>query len=264
MSSSRLQTEWVLLSAHPDDEVIGAAWILLSGQPLAVAELTDGVPVDRRWWSDAACSADGAYRAQRRSESEDALAVAGLPPSALHRLGGRDLAAIDEAPRLVRALAALLDRVRPARLCTHAYEGGHPDHDTAALVGRAAVSLASVAPDLWEMTSYHLGPGGAPAAATGRFQCADMPEELRVLSPTKQEAKLKMFAAHRTQAGVLRRFPIDVERQRPAPRYDFTRPPHPGELDYERLGWGEGTVWRRKAAEALKRLELAEDGCRRS
>ena len=39
------------------------------------------------------------------------------------------------------------------------------------------------------------------------------------------------------------------ERFRPTPGYDFSRPPHPGLLWYERLGWPlDGARWRRAVA----------------
>jgi hypothetical protein len=49
----------------------------------------------------------------------------------------------------------------------------------------------------------------------------------------------------------------EVEPFREAPNYDFLQPPHPGELHYERLGWGiTGELWRRHARAALEALGL--------
>jgi hypothetical protein len=46
-------------------------------------------------------------------------------------------------------------------------------------------------------------------------------------------------------------FPIDREQFRPAPKYDFSRPPHEGPLYYEirKLGW-TWTEWRRATLDA--------------
>ena len=57
-------------------------------------------------------------------------------------------------------------------------------------------------------------------------------------------------------AGGLPEHVPDVERFRLAPRYDFTQPPHAGDLHYEQFGW-ELTPqrWRSLAAAALKELE---------
>jgi hypothetical protein len=57
-------------------------------------------------------------------------------------------------------------------------------------------------------------------------------------------------------------FPLDCERLRFAPAYDFRAPPHRGVLHYETLGWGiTGAEWQGRAAEALAQLGLAEPPC---
>ena len=60
-----------------------------------------------------------------------------------------------------------------------------------------------------------------------------------------------------SQRDLLAAFGTKVERFREAPDYDFTKPPHLGELHYERLGWGiTGEIWRQHAAAALDALGL--------
>ena len=60
-----------------------------------------------------------------------------------------------------------------------------------------------------------------------------------------------------SQRDLLAGFTIEVERFREAPQYDFARPPHPGELYYETLGWRiTGDVWRRHAQVSLEALGL--------
>jgi hypothetical protein len=57
---------------------------------------------------------------------------------------------------------------------------------------------------------------------------------------------------------VLAHEPLDVERFRVAPAYDFRRPPHAGRLHYERWGWAiSGARFRFLASEALGKLGLA-------
>ena len=54
---------------------------------------------------------------------------------------------------------------------------------------------------------------------------------------------------------MLERFPIGIERFRPAPRYVFTKAPHEGQLDYERFcTLITGVEWRRNAGKALDAL----------
>jgi LmbE family N-acetylglucosaminyl deacetylase len=76
------------------------------------------------------------------------------------------------------------------------------------------------------------------------------------LTPDDRERKAAMLACFATQAETLAQFPVAVcEWFRIAPAYDFTRPPHPGTLWYERFDWGTtGSEWRACAAEALDAL----------
>ncbi|MBP7611054.1 MAG: hypothetical protein KA760_16275, partial [Steroidobacteraceae bacterium] len=75
------------------------------------------------------------------------------------------------------------------------------------------------------------------------------------LSPAELERKAAMVRCYRSQVEVLSSFPKSPERFRLAPDYDFTRPPHPGILHYESLGWMPGTEWRRLASLALEEVE---------
>jgi hypothetical protein len=88
---------------------------------------------------------------------------------------------------------------------------------------------------------------------TGRFIGEESEsEELVIFSAEERELKRQMLVCFRTQAEMLSRFTLERECFRRAPAYDFTAPPHPGPLLYERWGWGiSGTVWRKFAAEAL-------------
>lgn len=76
------------------------------------------------------------------------------------------------------------------------------------------------------------------------------------LSDEEQAAKRAMIAAHRSQSATLAQFPVDTERFRPAPAYDFRQPPHAGRLNYEVFGWADGEAWRSAAAQALLELGI--------
>src|SRR5206468_5260633 len=94
-----------------------------------------------------------------------------------HYLGAVDQEAVFEADKLMRQLAELLNEHRPDMLITHPYEGGHPDHDTAALVARIALTtlVDGNLPVLVEMTSYHANNG---RCVTGEFLEADAADEI--------------------------------------------------------------------------------------
>jgi hypothetical protein len=64
-----------------------------------------------------------------------------------------------------------------------------------------------------------------------------------------------MLACHTSQARTLAEFRVEAERYRPASRYDFGAPPHPGMLWYEQFDWGiTAARWRTLASEALAEL----------
>ena len=144
-------------------------------------------------------------------------------------------------------------------ILTHPYEGGHPDHDATAFAVHAACRLlrheGTTPPALVEMTSYHLRAG---ALTTYEFLPNGEGPVITVrLGMEERFLKRRMVECHATQQQVLDHFPIDIERFRPAPRYDFARPPHPGRLYYEQFDWGlTGARWRALAADALAALRL--------
>jgi LmbE family N-acetylglucosaminyl deacetylase len=250
----------LVVAAHPDDETLGAAALLLRSPGAAVVHLTDGAPRDRSFWSAPIDGSRAEYAAVRRDELERAAAIAGMAPGQLHALGAADQEAAHGLVELSFGLARTIAALNPKRLVTHPYEGGHPDHDAAAFVARAALALlrgsGRRAPPLFEMTSYHAGPDGSLRPA--EFLAAAGPVHTRRLAAVERRAKDAMLAAFESQRSVIAWFPRDVERLRRAPPCDFARAPHEGPLWYERMGFPlAGPRWRELAGRAAARLERA-------
>ena len=238
-----------VLAAHPDDETIGASALLARCAEPTVIFLTDGAPEDRRLWPADFHGAREDYAHCRRQEAEDALAFAGISPGQITWLGAMDQEAIFHAGRFIEALEQIAIDRRLDILVTHPYEGGHPDHDAAALIAWiAAARLPRLM--LLEMTSYH---ARGDRCETGAFLSADQGNEFIFEFAEEDIArKRQMFNAYKSQKLVLGNFSADRERMRPAPMYDFANPPHEGKLWYERLGWPmTGGRWRMLAADAL-------------
>jgi hypothetical protein len=81
------------------------------------------------------------------------------------------------------------------------------------------------------------------------------------LSNVDRDRKRQMMDAYASQRLVLENFPIDCERLRLAPGYDFSEPPHSGKLWYECMGWPmTGARWRELATLAL--IDQQEHACR--
>jgi LmbE family N-acetylglucosaminyl deacetylase len=250
----------MVLAAHPDDDVLGAGALLARAPDAHVVYVTDGAPRDGEDARAHGFCAPAAYAAARRREAEAALALASVGAEQIVRLEIADQGATFALDRIVGALRDLVAAIRPSVILTHAYEGGHPDHDATAFAARAALADACPgAPLLAEFSGYHAGSDGRRETS---FLADDRAPETRVvLSPVERRLKAAMFACHATQAAVLAGFPGDRETFRRAPAYDFSRPPHAGPLYYEAresgAAWGiDGACWRSEAAAAGRRLGL--------
>lgn len=244
--------------AHPDDETIGCGALLRRLSGVSVVLVTDGAP---RNLTDAKAYGFGAvedYAAARSAELASALDIAGISSDQIVKIGVADQEAAFGLAELVRRLTNIFAAKGTALVLTHAYEGGHPDHDATAFAVNAAAHV------LWrqkqpvaviDMPFYRLGPHGM---LTQSF--SGEPRRFQVTVPlTAKERALKrrMVAAHETQRRTLAPFSVDVERFRPAPAYDFSALPNGGRLLYEAHDWGmTGERWLRLAGAALRELEV--------
>jgi LmbE family N-acetylglucosaminyl deacetylase len=244
--------------AHPDDETIGIGGQLSRLDGVTLVHVTNGAPRQ-----DGAAQAHGFatpedYAVARRRELSAAVALAGVPERALVSLALADQEAAHHLPEIAHRLAQLCRERRIDVVITHAYEGGHPDHDAAALAVHAAAALLrqdGSPPAIVEMPLYHLGLSGWTVQ---RFVAAPGVTETAIrLTDGQRRRKQAMLDAHVTQRQVLSMVVADVERFRPAPAYDFTALPNEGRLLYDMYGWGiTGVRWQTLAAAALQDLGL--------
>jgi LmbE family N-acetylglucosaminyl deacetylase len=146
---------------------------------------------------------------------------------------------------------------QPEIVLTHAYEGGHPDHDSVAFACQMARRLwcdASSSFSLCEFAGYHAGGGGMEIYT---FLPSEQPTEFVYrLNAAERDLKVSMIKTFTTQERTLQPFTRpEVERFRVAPQYDFTRPPHQGRLWYENFNWGtDGATWRKMASQTLNEI----------
>ena len=247
----------LVVVAHPDDEAIGAGGLLAGLPDAVVAHVTDGAPRDERYAHSKGFQTREEYARARRREVANALSHVGITPERCRGLGYVDGEASLQLLELVFDVAELMDEVRPDIVLTHPYEGGHSDHDATAF----AVHLASgilrrdkvPAPVVFELTSYHNYSGTRRVQSFLPFIGAE--QATITLTEAEKNLKKRMYDEFASQKQVLERFPIGIERFRPAPRYLFTQAPHEGQLEYERFCTIiTGAEWRQNAGKALEAL----------
>lgn len=246
----------MVVVAHPDDETIGMGAQLCLFKDALLLQVTDGAPRDGRDAADHGFASVAEYAFARRVELRAALDAGGSGGVRTEIVGIPDQEAHLNLVMLTEELQRRLQQQAPDAVFAQPYEGGHPDHDAVAFAVQTAARLIAnrgrLTPALIEMTAYH---ADGPRLATGNFLPADQPVTTIELSATDRLRKRRTICCFTSQQDLLAGFNTDVERFRTAPRYDFTRPPHPGELHYERLGWSvTGELWRRHAREALEAL----------
>jgi N-acetylglucosamine malate deacetylase 2 len=246
----------LVVVAHPDDETIGCGALLRRFPHALVVLVTDGAPHSMADAYRLGFPSREAYAAARSAEVASALAVAGVPPTRILGFGVPDQGAAFLLEALVQRLEALLPHV-PVVL-THAFEGGHPDHDAVSFVVHAAcarIRRTGSGPNIVEMPFYR---ASGTEWALQDFAPVDGAAEVCVdLCRDEQRVKNQMIAAYVSQRDVLGRFRLDRECFRIAPAYDFQRLPNGGSLLYERYDWGmNGQTWLQLVARA--KLGLAD------
>jgi LmbE family N-acetylglucosaminyl deacetylase len=237
----------LIVTAHPDDETLAFGTLMRRLGGVRIVLATDGSPRDMLSQQRLGFDSVGAYRDARHAELIAALAVAGLAPAQLIRLEFPDKQLAGNLTPFAAALRRLFDERQIEAVLTHAYEGGHPDHDAVA----AAVTLATrgSAIEVVEAPFYR--------SRNGRFAVQSftpiegIPIVETPLTPQEAAHKLGMVACYPSQAGLLDGFQPRVERFRHMPAHDFTQPPNGGEVDYEKtfFPW---TDWAKATAHAFE------------
>lgn len=253
LERGRLPGRTALVFAHPDDETAAVGGFMDRFEALTLILVTDGAPYDMGDALRAGFPTREAYAEARAAELDAALAALGVAPG-LRALELADQTAVEHLPALARTLCEALEGC--TAVITHPYEGGHPDHDACAFAVQCACRLMAEPPARLEAPFYR-GSGGE--RVVGAFASdPSCPETTVALSPERLAAKRQALKAHASQAAVLAWFDPAVERLRPAPDYDFTRPAGQTAL-YDGFGWPlTSDKWREHARAALAELGLED------
>jgi LmbE family N-acetylglucosaminyl deacetylase len=241
----------VIVSAHPDDETIGMGARLRYLKNFSLVHVTNGAPnlasATRAGFADTA-----SYSAARFKELERALVLLEAHPLQKRALGFVDGDTVRSLVGLVDALTTELGAKLP--IITHAYEGGHPDHDSCAFAVQMACERLRASganpPIRIEYAGYHSYRG---RQRSGVLWAGERTSTAVVrLDAEERRRKLLAFQAFESQSWLGSVFRLDREMYRAAPVYDFTLPPAPGAFLYNKFGWEmKGRIWLEGAREAL-------------
>ena len=242
----------LLIAAHPDDETIGAGALLRRRPNIKVLHVTDGSPLNVVDAITAGFTTREEYAEARWKETAQALAESGVREDAITNLQFTDQQLAFHLKELSDTVLALVQQFQPEIVLTHAYEGGHPDHDSVAFACHLVHRDMSFC--LCEFAGYHAGCGGMEIYT---FLPSEQERQYTYrLNADERELKIAMLKKFTTQERTLQPFMRpELETFRVAPDYDFTRPPHESKLWYENFNWGtDGATWRKMASQTLSEI----------
>lgn len=234
-------TRLLVVAPHPDDESLAAGMLiqrtLAMGGRADVLLLTDGDdnPWPQRWLErrlliDA--SGRARWGARRRLEVAAALGRLGVPPDQLHALGWHDMQVTDALrfrhEAAVTAVRRVIERVRPTLAVIPDLGDSHPDHGSAHVLARLALSAAGSMADVLTYMVH-----GTERSA---------PEDLLVpdADPERQATKVSAVLEHATQMALSRKRMLGVA-SRPE---RFDRPAAAPGVGSMLLPWSPGPLGR--------------------
>jgi glycosyltransferase involved in cell wall biosynthesis/LmbE family N-acetylglucosaminyl deacetylase len=249
----------MLVVAHPDDETLGAGGSFCDFGRLTIVYVTDGAP-NSKLSRKRGFATRAAYARARMEEARRGLSLVTLETTFVC-LEVQDQRAALSMAEIAFRLYALFVEFTPDVILTHAFEGGHPDHDATAFAVHAAQQMMDKQIPTVEITGYHNANG---SEVFGSFVLRNDAQPVTVFlsaeARTRKKAMLDMFV---TQKNMVSCFPIEFESFRLAPRYDFSKRPHDGKLYYENqsfsMTWG---LWLRLVRRAKRSFECGSPGAR--
>jgi len=223
--------------AHPDDETIAIGGQLARMTGVRIVHVTDGAPEDMKDAEANGFARREDYAAARRREVEAAAALAGIKPDACHVIGVPDQSAAYGLSQIASWLSDFMEAHGIGTVFTHAFEGGHPDHDATAFAVRAAACLMErrdlPPPTIYEFPLYRMDRG---RTVFQEFIPTDEVEYTIALDDEVAEMKQRMLAAHATQQRIIGSFTAKTEQFRLASSADFRELPN--EVLYGQHSWG--------------------------
>jgi len=212
----------LLLVAHPDDESIACAGLLQRTEHALVLFAVDGAPPHYNFEKRFGSLSE--YSEHRFREAAAALAL--LPTCSFRRMTRPDGSSfVDqhlflEMPAAFSSLLQIAREFSPDLIVSHAFEGGHLDHDTCHVLAKHAAAAVGVSalefPLYWKSTEGR--------DCIQRFREDRENQSILQLSPQELATKQRMLAEYKSQQDITRVFQPEVERFRPMANENYRRP----------------------------------------
>jgi len=249
----------MIIVAHPDDETIGMGGRISCFESLTLVHATNGAPNEPTEIRKSGFDSAEAYSSARFSELDQALRITGAKPLGCLRYDYPDGELVLHLVELTERLQVQLHGVRA--VITHAYEGGHPDHDACAFAVQYATRRLTESgiepPRRMEFTSYFSLKERLHAGSF--WPDKHNPGYVARLTRDQRRRKTEALKAFKTQQWILKVFGVRREMYRYAPHYDFRSLAPPGAWLYDANGWPiTGHDWLRHAGRALDQLESSD------
>lgn len=217
----------LVLAAHPDDETIACAALLHRAAESLVVFAVDGAPP--HYGFEKKFGSLQKYSEVRFAEASRALRL--VPRCSIVRLSNNngtfysDQHLFFELQEAFDSLLGIGRQFSPDYLVSHAFEGGHLDHDACHILARRAAQALDL--QNLEFPLYWKTADGGDVLQ--RFRDPRGDEFVLQLSQEEQRVKRRMLSEYRSQKNLMSVFRLDPERFRPVLPTDC---PEPTWLDY--------------------------------
>ena len=218
----------LLIAAHPDDELVGAAFIIkkiLLKKNLIIFFPTNGVlSKEEMWFWDKRKYQE--KKKIRNKEMKESLQYLGVKKFFRQNIPTRKLK--ENIGKTFNKINLLIKNWKIDTVFCPAYEGGHQDHDVSNFICSRLRNNYKV----FEYAEYNF--------SKGKINCNEFVkptnDEVTIkLSEKEKREKMKLLEIYNSEKGNLDYVKLDKECYRKLYDYDYSKPPHPGKLFYRRF-----------------------------